>query len=93
MCILRIHRITQHHSALVLSCMTNSSSTAIRTDLPAYKSTHSANRKTITNEIQICKCKQGAAMLMQFFSASVSGFPEQEDSLDNAKNMLCFAAD
>lgn len=43
---LRIHRITQHHSAWVLSCMKKSSSTAIRTDLPAHKSTCSVNRKT-----------------------------------------------
>ena len=63
------------------------------TDLLAHKSTHSVNRKTVTNEIQICKCKQCAAMLMQFFSASVSGLPEQEDSLDDAKHMLYFAAD
>ena len=73
--------------------MKNSSSAAIRTDLLAHKSTHSVNRKTVANEMQIRKCKQGAAMLMQFFSASVSGFPEQEDSLDDAKDMLCLAAD
>ena len=52
---LRVHCITQHHSALVLSGMKNSSSTAIRTDLPAHKSPRSVNRKTVANMIQICK--------------------------------------
>ena len=42
---------------------------------------------------EVRKRKQGAAMLMQFLSATVSGLPELEDSLDDTENMLYLVAD